>query len=237
MRLPRLERPPAVGYSGAGFFMAGFIVLWRILGMDLYRAYVYCEECDRPLRENEYRSETTGSGKNRSTTYYCGLCNSEARAPWSVWVVKMALLSIPILVLYAATGNNLADSPLQVFGVCFIPLFFLFLDWRMKSKCKPIYDRWVINHGINPIKWPELPQAPAQTTAQSLARTTTAQSLGRSLGRSLGWLLFGHPILFWSLLIGAALAIIYSGSWKAEVTAPKMQLPTIQMDTIHPFDL
>ncbi len=24
---------PAVGYSGAGFFMAGFIVLWRVLGM------------------------------------------------------------------------------------------------------------------------------------------------------------------------------------------------------------
>ena len=66
---------------------------------------------------------------------------------------------------------------------------------------------------------------------------TTAESLGRSMGRSLGWLLFGHPIVFWSLLIGAAIAIIYSVSWKAEVTAPKMQLPTIPMETIHPFDL
>ena len=218
--------------------MSGFIVLWRLLGMRSYRAYVYCEECDRPLRENEYRSETTGSGKHRSTTCYCGLCNSEARAPSSVWAVKMVLLSIPILVFYAATRNNLADSSLQVFGVCFVPLVFLFFDWRTKSKCKPIYDRWVIKHGINPDKWPELPQAPARTTtAQSLGRTTSAQSLGRSLGRSLGWLLFGHPILFWSLLTGAALAIIYSVSWKAEVTAPKMQLPTIQMETIHPFDL
>ena len=182
--------------------MACIGVLWRVLGMATYRAYVYCEECDRPLRENEYRSETAGSGEHRGTTYYSRLCNSTARAPRSVWVVKMALLSIPILVLYAATRNNLADSSLQVFGVCFVPLFFLFFDWRTKSKCKPIYDRWVIKHGINPDKWPELPQAPARTTAQSLAR---------SLGRSLGWLLFGHPILFWSLLIGAALAIIYSG--------------------------
>ena len=129
----------------------------------------------------------------------------------------------------------------------FYAAVFLFWDLRTKSKCKPIYDRWVMQHGINPDKWPELPQAPARTTtaqslgrttsAQSLGRTTSAQSLGRSLGRSLGWLLFGHPILFWSLLIGAALAIIYSVSWKAEVTAPKMQLPTIPMETIHPFDL
>ena len=32
MRLPRSEGP-AVGYSGAGFFVAGFGVLWRVLGM------------------------------------------------------------------------------------------------------------------------------------------------------------------------------------------------------------
>ena len=76
----------------------------------------------------------------------------------------------------------------------------------------------------------------AQHLSKKAARTT-AESLGRSLGRSLGWLLFGHPIVFWSLLIGAAIAIIYSGTWKAEVTAPKIQLPTIPMETIHPFDL
>ena len=27
--MPRLEFAPAVGYSGAGFFVAGFGVLWR----------------------------------------------------------------------------------------------------------------------------------------------------------------------------------------------------------------
>ena len=138
--------------------MAGFSVLWRVLGMATYRAYVYCMVCDRPLRENEYRSETAGSGEHRSTTYYCGLCNSEARAPSSVWFVKIALLSIPILVLYAATRNNLADSSLQVFGVCFFPLFFLFWDWRQKSKCKHIYDRWVMQHGTDPDKWPDAPK-------------------------------------------------------------------------------
>ena len=73
----------------------------------------------------------------------------------------------------------------------------------------------------------------AQHLSKKAARTTA-----ESIGRSLGWLLFGHPIVFWSLLIGgAAIAIIYSGTWKAEVTAPKIQLPTIPMETIHPFDL
>ena len=218
--------------------------------MATYRAYVYCEECDRPLRENEYRSETAGSGEHRGTTYYCRLCNSTARKPFSMagWI-GIALLTCGM----PAIGAWIIDmSPVDDVGVdsgnyygyevtltlMAAPLAFFILGWWKKSKCKPIYDRWVMQHGINPDKWPELPQAPARTTtAQSLGRTTSAQSLGRSLGRSLGWLLFGHPILFWSLLIGAALAIIYSGSWKAEVTAPKMQLPTIQMDTIHPFDL
>ena len=89
-------------------------------------------------------------------------------------------------------------------------LMFVLGRWEV-SKCKPIYDRWVMQYGLNHGDWPQLtlrkaPLEPAQAPAR-----TTAQSLGRSLGRSLGWLFVNHPILFWSLLIGAAVAIIYSG--------------------------
>ena len=34
-------------------------------------------------------------------------------------------------------------------------LVFVGLFVRTKSKCKPIYDRWVMQHGIDPDKWPE----------------------------------------------------------------------------------
>ena len=27
--------------------------------------------------------------------------------------------------------------------------------WWQKSKCKPIYDRWVMQHGTDPDKWPD----------------------------------------------------------------------------------
>ena len=33
-------------------------------------------------------------------------------------------------------------------------LFLLFHYWK-KSKCKPIYDRWVMQHGPDPDKWPD----------------------------------------------------------------------------------
>ena len=38
------------------------------------------------------------------------------------------------------------------------PLAFFLLGWWKKSKCKPIYDRWVMQHGINPDKWPDAPK-------------------------------------------------------------------------------
>lgn len=38
------------------------------------------------------------------------------------------------------------------------PLAVFLLGWWKKSKCKPIYDRWVIKHGINPDKWPDAPK-------------------------------------------------------------------------------
>ncbi|MDA7618504.1 hypothetical protein N8703_04310 [Verrucomicrobia bacterium] len=44
--------------------------------------------------------------------------------------------------------------PMWVF--CLIPVF-VFVgihNWK-KSKCKPIYDRWVMQHGLDPENWPE----------------------------------------------------------------------------------
>ena len=36
-------------------------------------------------------------------------------------------------------------------------LFLLFHYWK-KSKCKPIYDRWVTHHGLDPENWPDAPK-------------------------------------------------------------------------------
>ena len=39
-------------------------------------------------------------------------------------------------------------------GLVFVGLFV-----RTKSKCKPIYDRWVMQHGTDPDKWPDATKA------------------------------------------------------------------------------
>ena len=83
--------------------------------MVSYRAYVYCDKCDQPLRKNEYRSETTGGGGSPRTTYYCRLCNSLARKPFSmaVWafVVLLTFLMASVAAeMFSELNKTVSDS-------------------------------------------------------------------------------------------------------------------------------
>ena len=246
--------------------------------MHNWTSYAYCARCDRPLRESEYRSE-----RSEGTTFcFCRLCNSRARKPDSliqaIGQVTLGVIIFGVPCFYFM--NSEGFEPAEIRTVVFlITLYFMLMHfvhgWWQKSKCKPIYDRWVIKHGLNPEYWPdhcsgefepysETPDGKilaklgailektsdgeilakfletaliflllaflggslagwpgvscaaaitvfnyrAQHLSKKAARTK-AESLGRSLGRSLGWLLFGHPIVFWGLLIGALVALIY----------------------------
>ena len=134
--------------------------------MASYRAFVYCDKCDQPLRKNEYHREVLSSGKGVSVTYYCRICNSLARKPFSmaVWVF-VVLLTFLMTSLAAGMlsdlNNTVSDSsnkPLLVFAVVSFPLgYFAYGIWK-KSKCKPIYDRWVRKHGSGPENWPDAPR-------------------------------------------------------------------------------
>ena len=249
--------------------------------MHNWTSYAYCARCDRPLRENEYRIR-----RSEGTTFcFCRLCNSRARKPYSLIqaigqvTLELIVLGVPCIYWLKSTGIE----PAKIRTVVFLITLYLMLahfvqGWWQKSKCKPIYDRWVMQHGTYPDNWPNhcsgefeaysetpdgkisaklgaiLEKTPdgeilaklgailetaliflllaflggslvgwpgvscaaaitifnfrAQHLSKKAARTT-AESLGRSLGRSLGWLLFGHPIVFWGLLIGALVAFIY----------------------------
>ncbi len=138
--------------------------------MDAYRAYAYCMVCDRPLRENEYRSEI-GSGDTRGTSYFCRLCNAHAQKPFTVgaWVgvalmtCVIAPMSVLIFIDMAPVGDVEGTSRnwyryFLFFGLMAIPLFTFVIGWAKKSECKPIYDRWVMQHGTDPEKWPGAPK-------------------------------------------------------------------------------
>ena len=51
------------------------------MNMADWMSYAYCEKCDRPLRENEVRSETMHRKGGGETIYSCRLFNSRARKP------------------------------------------------------------------------------------------------------------------------------------------------------------
>ena len=233
--------------------------------MPNWMSYAYCARCDRPLRENEYRISIS-----EGTRFcFCRLCNSRARKPHSLiqaigqTTLGVTIFGVPCIYWLKSIGTEPAKIRTVVFLITLYMMLVHFVHgWWQKSKCKPIYDRWVMQHGTYPDNWPnhcsgefeafsETPDGKilakwdailetaliflllaffggslagwpgvscaaaitvfnyrAQHLSKKAARTR-AKSLGRSLGRSLGWLLFGHPIVFWGLLIGALVALIY----------------------------
>ena len=67
------------------------------------------------------------------------------------------LLVPPFLAFFYEPGAGIDMEILSFFYKCMLfPAFLclLFHYWK-KSKCKPIYDRWVMQHGPAPDKWPD----------------------------------------------------------------------------------
>ena len=66
------------------------------------------------------------------------------------------LLVPPFLALFYEPSAGMDMETLSFFYKCMLlPAFLLlFFHYWKKSKCKPIYDRWVIQHGTEPDKWP-----------------------------------------------------------------------------------
>ena len=145
--------------------MAGFSVLWRVWSMATYWNYAYCEKCDRPFRGNECRSESIGSGNTRRTIYYCRVCESQARdfnkiiiLPKNLFIALILCIGFTVVYFQGASPSIMVGVPFPAIEI--IPvLVFVGLFVRTKSKCKPIYDRWVMQHGTDPDKWPAPPKS------------------------------------------------------------------------------
>ena len=132
--------------------------------MAIYWDYAYCEKCDRPFRRNDCRSERTDIGDNSKTSYYCRVCESLAHdfnkliiLPKNLFVALILCIGFTFAYSYGSTPSIMIGLPFPTIEI--IPvLVFVGLFVRTKSKCKPIYDRWVMQHGTDPDKWP----APAE---------------------------------------------------------------------------
>jgi len=136
--------------------------------MPNWMSYAYCDRCDRPLRENEYRSVTTGGGDSQQTIRYCKLCDTRGRKPHSIlgfnlWNLMGWLFTVFVICLASCHyfvrqvwdhDPTAIEFCLMILG-CLIP--FVGGYWE-KLNCKPIYDRWVHQHGTDPDEWPDVPK-------------------------------------------------------------------------------
>ena len=118
----------------------------------------------RPLREIDcnvyidHYSQTDGGGGTRT----CKRCSGWRLlgVPRLLGIISRELSAAVLLLTCAAVLYTLPDqmrdaksTGLANATVVFALFAVVFHLW-MRSKCKPIYDRWVAEHGPDPDKWP-----------------------------------------------------------------------------------
>ena len=141
--------------------MAGFSVLWRVKGMsDRYLSYYYCPNCSIPYRCITFtRPGKLGVSLQKGTapmSYHCVHCGTKVIQPGSFANLMIALLIILIVMIcfwLRPIGNWTAVLVVEtLLGTA--GLLLVHSSLSSSQKCKPIYDRWVMQHGSEPDKWP-----------------------------------------------------------------------------------
>jgi len=145
--------------------VAGFSVLWRVKGMsDRYLSYYYCPNCSIPYRCITFtRPGKLGVSLQKGTapmSYHCVHCGTKVIQPGSFANLMIALLIILIVMIcfwLRPIGHWTAVLVVQtLLGTG--RLLLVQSSLSSSQKCKHIYDRWVMQHGNDPDKWPDATQ-------------------------------------------------------------------------------
>ena len=88
------------------------------------------------------------------------MCESLARdfnkiiiLPKHLFVALVLCIGWPVMYFQDVSPSIMIGLPFPTIEI--IPvLIFVGLFVRTKSKCKPIYDRWVMQYGTDPDRWP-----------------------------------------------------------------------------------
>ncbi len=127
--------------------------------MDNWRSHMYCLECKRPFVEStEKQVEVlTQGGIKEMTVYNCIQCDRRLRLGSGFTLARFLAFASIVLSLVTfpiALQANERDWWIG-FGLAIVlavTLTCVYLELLMR--CKPIYDRWVMQHGTDPDKWP-----------------------------------------------------------------------------------
>jgi len=137
---------------------------------------MYCMKCMRPLRKIDYNEDTHSNGDRTEVTRRCKRCFSRRGLignPRIVGIISPILGAAVLLLTCAAYLYTLPDQLRTANAtVMFVPFVVVYHLWE-RSKCKPIYDRWVAEQGPDPDKWPNASRNPNATPS------TTLESCGK----------------------------------------------------------
>ena len=82
-------------------------------------------------------------------------------AVWAFVVLLTFLMASVAAGMLSELNNTVSESdnkPLLALAFVAFPLGYSAYGLWKKSKCKPIYDRWVHNYGSDPENWPDAPR-------------------------------------------------------------------------------
>ena len=125
--------------------------------MASWSSYYYCKMCDRPLSSQDYGTQGNYTAAGNTKTVYCRFCAATAEGTGKFRIILgFVFIFIATPFSYLMTGITpifLGLIPAPVLTML-IGAFYVVMHFRSKSSCSPIYDRWVMEHGTDHLKWP-----------------------------------------------------------------------------------
>ena len=143
------------------FVMVRIRTLWCLLGMAGWRQFYYCTNCRRPYCKSEIRTGemVQVSDSSFAPALHCASCDQSVHhpSPFLVQLIMLLFFFIPMLLPLLGPGKWEAPSVFPLLsGITGLLVFLSSLAWSQKYKV--IYDRWVMQHGADPDKWPDAPK-------------------------------------------------------------------------------
>ena len=126
--------------------------------------YFYCANCSRLYRESETRigefvvTDPSGGGNHAAHCVHCGDSIIRPQNSISLLIIGFGMFFLAAICLGLVDIRNDAKIRDLVVICPFAGGVCIWVNHHQKFRYKTIYDRWVMQHGTDPEKWPDAPK-------------------------------------------------------------------------------
>ena len=111
--------------------------------------YYYCKMCDRPLSSQDYGTQGNYTAAGNTKTVYCRFCASVAEGRKVPYNSGTCVNNLRNPLIYLLVGNEPLALGIPAPAITILlGAFYLATHFQDKSNYSPIYDRWVMEHGM-----------------------------------------------------------------------------------------